>query len=249
MKTPQRRSVRIAARVVLFVATWAVLFVAVDKLLLPLYTRHFSERMIPKLTGLALFDAIVSAERNGFSCVREKARPDSKYAPETVVEQSPRGGTNAKLGRVIYVTVASHVKQVATPNLFEMSPREAALRVEENGLKLIENSLEFEYSDLVAAGFIMRQNPPAGMPVKPGTEVHIYLSKGPEPGKSSVPELLGLSVEQARKLIKQSGLVMGDPVYERSLNLSEGRILRQQPLPGVVVENGTTIELVVSSGK
>ncbi len=240
---------RTAARVAIFVMTWAVLFLVFDRLLMPLYTRKFNETPVPNLVGSPLYVATAAAERYGFEVVRERARPDGKQLPETVVEQRPAFGTNAKPGRTIFVTVAARDAQVPMLSLFELSPREATLKLEDLGLDLAGGDPEFEYSDLVAPGFITRQEPSAGTMVRPSTIVKIMLSKGPEPGKTIIPDLTGLTLDHAKKALKQSNATMLDASFERNLNIPEGHVIRQNPPPGTVVENNTGVELIISSGK
>ncbi|MDK9699620.1 MAG: PASTA domain-containing protein [bacterium] len=240
---------RAAARVLVILLTWAVLILVVDKVALPFYTRKFTESQVPKLTGLPLYEATQAAEHAGYKVVRERSRPDAKALPETVVEQRPSSSGRAKAGRTIYVTVAARAAQVSVPNLFELSPREAELKIDESGLTYLGQSSEFVPSDLIAPGFVARQEPSAGTLVKLATPVRIFLSSGPEEGKATVPDLSGMTIEQAASKAMALGFILSEPMYERSLSVSEGRVLRHTPEPATVVARGTYIDLIVSSGK
>jgi len=245
----QSRIKRLTARVLMVVITWAVLFLVFDRLLMPLYTRKFDEVAIPNFVGEPMFEAMSGADKAGFTIVRERTRPDAKHNPETIVDQRPAAGEKAKKGRTIFVTVAARVSKVKVPSLYELTPREAALKLEDDGLHLEISAPEMEYSDLVTPGDICHQEPAPGTAVATASDVKIYLSKGPEPGKARVPDLIGIALDKAVRQLKQAGLHALDPVYERSLDFAEGEVIRQNPPSGSVLEAGGNVELVVSSGK
>lgn len=248
MKVLNHFFLRWAARVIIVLFTWAVLFILLDKLLFPLYTGKFREEVVPNFVGTPFYQAQIIAKATGYQLVEERKRPVAGVLPETIVDQRPSANTKTKRGRTIYVTISTKANQTIVPNLFEKSPREASLMLEDLGLEL-STDFEFGYSDLTAAGLIIKQNPLALSRVLPGTKVSVVLSLGPEPGKTTVPDLIGLTYEEAIILLKKSNLIAGDPYYKRSISFGEGRVLSQKPEANEIVDIGTTVDLTISTGE
>jgi serine/threonine-protein kinase len=69
------------------------------------------------------------------------------------------------------------------------------------------------------------------------------------PEQVQVPSVVGKSERQARALIGQAGLAVGEVTYESSATLGEDKVIRQDPNRDQYVDPGTSVDLVVSTGK
>jgi eukaryotic-like serine/threonine-protein kinase len=96
----------------------------------------------------------------------------------------------------------------------------------------------------VPAGNVLAQSPLPGEEVSPGSAVRVTLSSGAE--RRTVPEVSGLSGEQARQLLTRFGFEV--EVEERTDPAPMGRVLEMTPQSGARVEMPATVRLVVSSG-
>ena len=69
-------------------------------------------------------------------------------------------------------------------------------------------------------------------------------------GATSVPELAGLSVDEAGRLLADQGLKYrpAEPAGRWSADVEEGRVLESRPRAGSSVKQGSTVEVVVSLG-
>lgn len=102
--------------------------------------------------------------------------------------------------------------------------------------------------DTVAKGTAIGTEPASGA-LNPGTEVVLNISEGPSAVK--IPESLpGKTEAAARDMLRQSGLV-GAPstTTANSATVPAGIVITTSPAPGQMVGVGTTVELVVSTGK
>jgi serine/threonine-protein kinase len=79
-----------------------------------------------------------------------------------------------------------------------------------------------------------------------GTLVVLEVSKGPR--LVEVPILEALTENEARRLIQEYELSVGDRTTERSDEFEEGRIISSDPEAGTEVEKSTEIDYVVSEG-
>lgn len=87
-----------------------------------------------------------------------------------------------------------------------------------------------------------------------GALVVFALNSGPGPtatpgAKAKVPSLLGLSLEEAQKKGADAGFVVTIVGTEKSTAQPEGTVLRQDPAADAEVTRGSTVSVVIVSGK
>jgi len=104
---------------------------------------------------------------------------------------------------------------------------------------------ESEYSNTVATGLIVRTVPSAGSLFFKGSVLTVVISKG---GKLvSLPALTGLSLENAKALLKKSGFQVGAVNYLFN-DSAKGTIFNYLGSDGAKVAQGSKISLEVSVG-
>ena len=99
----------------------------------------------------------------------------------------------------------------------------------------------------VPAGQVISQTPGAGEKVKEQRTIHLVVSKGV--GDITVPDLSDLTVDQARKRLKDVGLVVGKITQQSVDGKKDGVVIAQSPSGDSKVSKGTTIDLVVNKAK
>jgi serine/threonine-protein kinase len=87
----------------------------------------------------------------------------------------------------------------------------------------------------------------AGDTVIPGTAVAVVVSAGPQP--RVVPNLTGMSVEDATAALAAQGLVLAQLEPEFNDVTAAGLIARQDPAADATVDRGATISVAVSKGQ
>lgn len=95
-------------------------------------------------------------------------------------------------------------------------------------------------------GIILKQIPEPKKEVKSKRPIFITISKGKE--TIQIPNLIGISVRQARVLIYNNGLNIGDIQYRYSDNYPKDSVISQSIAQGRELIYGDTINLVVSKG-
>ena len=126
-----------------------------------------------------------------------------------------------------------------------MTPEDARKAIEALGLKWELDSSKVA-SDTVAEGKVAQTNPSPGSKVKAGQTIRVYLSSGSD--EVEVPDLSGMSQDQARSALKAVGLELGN-VTSVDSEKDKDRIVAQDPATGTKVKKGTTIGVSVSNGK
>ena len=202
---------------------------------------------VPNVVGLSQADAKSQIEAAG---LKWELNPE-KVASDTVEKDSvastdPAGGAQAEKGSTVRVTISSGPDSVTLPdNLVGMSPDDARQAVEALGLKWEVNSSKVA-SDTVAEGKVAQTNPSPGSKVKAGQTITAYLSSGSD--QVEVPDLVGMSQDQARSALKAVGLELGNVTTVDS-DKDKDRIVSQDPETGSKVKKGTTIAVSISTGK
>ncbi|MBW3068019.1 MULTISPECIES: Stk1 family PASTA domain-containing Ser/Thr kinase [unclassified Actinomyces] len=134
---------------------------------------------------------------------------------------------------------------VAVPNVSGMSESDAQAAIE--GLGLVYEKGEDVNSDTVDAGLAVSTDPGDGTSVLLGSTVTVHFSSGS--AMVDVPDVTGKSQADARTAITDAGLSVGDVTTEDSADVASGAVIRTDPVAGTPVERGSTVSLVVSSGK
>ena len=202
---------------------------------------------VPNVVGLTQAEAKAQIEQAGFTW---ELNPD-KVTSDTVAEGSvastdPAAGTQAEKGATVRVTISSGPDSVTLPdNLVGMSPDDARKAIEALGLKW-ELDASKVASDTVPEGKIAQTNPSPGSKVKAGQTIRAYLSSGSD--QVDVPDLSGMTQDQARSTLKSVGLELGN-VTSVDSEKEKDRIVEQDPATGTKVKKGTTVGVSVSNGK
>ena len=111
----------------------------------------------------------------------------------------------------------------------------------------VEIKVEEEFSDDDAEGQVIRTEPKAEEDLSDGDTVILYVSKGPDVPKTTVPNLLQWSVSDVGGELKKSKLTMGT-TREVESSLPAGAIVNQYPGPGEEAAEGSAVNFEVSKG-
>lgn len=135
---------------------------------------------------------------------------------------------------------------VAIPDVSGLSYAEAVATLNREGFQTVKEESE---SDTVKKGNIIKQVPEGGTQAERGTSVTLYVSISASVGKIKVPNLVGLSEEDATILLVESGLKVGTitEIVHDDPSLA-GLVCYQSYSEGVEVEPGTTIDYKISIG-
>jgi beta-lactam-binding protein with PASTA domain len=134
------------------------------------------------------------------------------------------------------------------PNLYGMTEDEAVAKIESDDFFQVGDITE-EYSDDVAEGEVMSQDPAAGSTATKGTKIDLVISKGEKPaGDVEVPDLTDMTPEEANAALTKVGLVgeAGDSVY--SSEVETGHVAQQDTAAGTTVKEGDTVVYHLSQG-
>jgi serine/threonine-protein kinase len=132
----------------------------------------------------------------------------------------------------------------AVPRVLELREADARERLTGLGFRV---RVDGERSNpVVPRGAVVWQDPPPETVVQPNSTVQIVLSGGPAP--AAVPDVVGLSLQFAEGILEAAGMKVG-----RVDRVSSGQeadvVLSVRPPPGNGRPRGSSVELLVSSGR
>ena len=211
------------------------------------HSRADSTTEVPNVVGQSQAEAMQTITGKGFEwAVAEEQVASDTIPAGSVVSTDPAAGTAAKPGSRVIATISSGPASITLPdNLVGMSPTQAQQTVEALGLKWTLSDQQ-EASDNVESGKIARVSPSAGSKVRAGSTITGYVSSGSQ--KVTVPDVTGMSQDQARNALTQAGLSVGNVNTVDEAGASQGRVVSTSPAVGSEAKRGDTISLNIASG-
>ncbi|PVW05223.1 Stk1 family PASTA domain-containing Ser/Thr kinase [Microbacterium sp. Gd 4-13] len=130
------------------------------------------------------------------------------------------------------------------PDIVDMAYDRAADVLGENDLRA---SRVNEPSDSVTEGNVIRTDPGSGESVSAQQLITVYVSQGE--ATSTVPPLTGISEDAARTALAEAGLTIGTITQRNDPGAAAGTVLEADQVAGAKVGVGSTVNLVVASGR
>jgi serine/threonine-protein kinase len=157
--------------------------------------------------------------------------PSETVAAGRVIRSEPGPGGRVLRGHSVTVVLSSGPPAVPVPSVTGQSVDDAQGAIRSAGL---QPHVTEQPSVEVEAGLVISQEP-AGGTAKRGSAVRLVVSTGP--GIVAVPDVRGLSVDDARQKLEDAGF----RVKVRSLRI--GNVIAQSPGGGTQREQGTTVTI------
>lgn len=181
---------------------------------LKFYTSPGDKIKVPDFRGVAVADLDKFAGEKGVDYMIIDSIFDPKGQKGIVIGQDPQPNSMAKEGRTIYVTVSSlRPQMIKMPNLIDLSLKAAVATLETYGLK----AGKISYVDGLPVVLRMSfdgKDIKAGTGIEKGSAVQLYVGRGLAGGDGRVPELYGLTKEEALNMLLSKGLSPGAVVFD-----------------------------------
>lgn len=230
---------------------------------LGIYTRHGSSVEVPDVVGMPSEEATKILLKAGFKVeivdslydLPEELK-DKKIDFGDVIMQNPKANEKVKKGRRFYLMIrTSTPPMVEMPNLVDLSLRQAISILTAKGLKL------GKVTSKPGLPPVMRQFY-KGQIIKPGIKIpkestiDVWVGSGDgEAVEVSIPNLIGLTRNQALSTLGNYGLNPGSEVYtdkmKNSKDSADAVVIRQSPVPNEEnkISQGDDIDLWFSKKK
>ncbi|MDP4222555.1 MAG: PASTA domain-containing protein [Bacteroidota bacterium] len=226
-------------------------FIMLVLIWLNFYTRHGQSRAVPEFKGLTMEQAEKLARK---SKIRYQVI-DSVYTSEVprgcVAEQNPRAGFRVKKWRNIMLTInAYNPEMVAMPNLVNLPRRQALALIESSGLELGT----YRYIPDISLDVVLRQlyngrEIQEGDSIQKGSVIDLVLGKGLSNQRTSVPDLIGLNLRDAKDRIMSASLTLVTSIFDGTVTTGKDStnafVYKQNPeySPDATLQLGSSIYL------
>ena len=195
------------------------------------------------LRGKSFDEAKAELEELGLKIYQSSVEESEEYEQGQIISQDKKPGEMLDEETMVHVVVSSGKGEVEVPSVVRLKDIAAIGMLQDAGL---DYSREYESSDEVPEGEVIRQSPESGTMVSEGTKVTIVVSQGTQFVK--VPDLKNMTEKEARKALEDLGLQVGTVSTEYSDTVEEGKVVRQSELAGKDALSGTKIDFWVSMG-
>ena len=214
---------------------------------LELHTNHGKEIPVPNVMNKSVHDAIKILDDSGLDYEVDSFKFDPKFRPFQVLQIYPSPGSRVKDGRTIILKVNPRTyAQVSVPDVLDRYKGLAFRQLEQVGLKVGDTI--FEPSIQRDAVLRMTYN---GTTLKPGallprfSTIGLVIGAGPK-RNISVPNLVGLTVQEAKAVIAQNLFEVGLVESEDGSQDESDIVYYQDPAPYDVRDQGMQIDIWAS---
>ncbi|EID09359.1 Stk1 family PASTA domain-containing Ser/Thr kinase [Mycolicibacterium phlei] len=229
------------ARWLVAVAVLAVLTVVVT-LAINMFGGGTRAVHVPDVRGQASADAIAELQNHGFK-VRTQKQTDSEVPPDRVISTEPDADTEVSAGEEITVNVSVGPEQREVPDVKNLSFAEAARRLTAAGFDKVRQSQSPSTPELKDK--VIGTNPPANQTTAVTNEITIIVGSGPD--SRLVPDCVGLTAEDCRRILVEAGFT-NTPDVQVDNTRPAGQVVGTSPAAGQDVPVDTLIQIQVSRG-
>lgn len=205
---------------------------------------------VPDLKGMTLDQAKEAVKEEKLEIVVIGEEENEQYSPGTICKQDPVENTIVKEKSKIEVTLAKQADNTASvvfvPDVTGIDAVKAQEMLKESNLSF---TIKREYDDEVELGKVISQTPNKGEEVEEGSTITLVVSNGPEIVTVKMPNLMSMTVAEAKLSLSNNQLTLGDVTERASDTVEAGLIIEQSVPPNRDVEVDTAINVVVSKGK
>ncbi len=214
---------------------------------LELHTNHGKEIPVPNVMNKPVQEAIKILDDSGLEYEVDSFKYDPKFRPFQVLQIYPSPGSRVKDGRTIILRVNPRTyAQVSVPDVLDRYKGLAFRQLEQVGLKVGDTI----YEPSIQRDAVLRMlfN---GSTLKPGallprfSTIDLVIGAGPR-RNITVPNLVGLTVQQAKAIIAQNLFEVGLIEYEDGKKDDSDIVYYQDPAAMGFRDQGMQIDLWAS---
>jgi eukaryotic-like serine/threonine-protein kinase len=222
-------------------------------LIMRIYTMHNRSVAVPDYTDLPVEDVAKYSKQRKLEYELFDSLFVAEKEPGVVIDQHPKAGSLVKKRRKVYLTINANTPgKIPMPDLVGITLREARTKITVAGLEL--GSLSYRYDmakNEVLEQLIQGKIIEAGDTVLKGSAVDLVLGKGLGNESANVPDLIGLSYEEARNKAAEAFFATSSPIPDNSIVEKDTLVpfvYRQHPVHsrGSLARLGTQITIWVT---
>ena len=167
-----------------------------------------------------------------------------QFPKNHVTFQEPEAGSEIKKDRDVRIMISKGTHNILMPNLVTLSEQQARMIMEENGIS--RGHLSQTFNQNIAKDQIMAQVPAPGVMITRGASVDILVSMGDRAAELKMPDLSGLTLDEAVFRVEKNNLAVGAIQSQFLKQKPRNIVIRQEPLAGYRVIENSPVHLVIN---
>lgn len=195
-------------------------------------TNHGSYLKVPSVIGMKIDDAVKQLENQGFEVVITDSAYNDSLPLNTVKKQLPGQGSTVKVNRTVFLNVNPYnLPMIEMPKLEGLSYRFAIDKLVKSNLKLGDTTMRPDFMK----GSVLEQLY-KNVKIEPGTKIiwgssiDLVVGAGVEDVRIPVPDLVGLTVSQAKDMLTSQGIVLASILTSgRIVDTANAFVFKQNP--------------------
>jgi len=206
-----------------------------------------TEVEVPAVLATELGPARQGLEARDLVLEATGSRHDPRIPAGQILSQDPPAGAKLKPGRKVKVLISLGPEELRVPEVVGMPVARARVLLGQANLQV--GTLAFVHSRGNEENLVVSQDPPAEAAAERGGSIDLLVSRGAHRAARVMPDLVGMSVADARRLLEANGFSIGSLRQQAGGARSQGRVSGQSPLPGRPVTRGDAIVLDVAAAE
>lgn len=208
-----------------------------------IFNRNLQEIPVPDVTNMTVVEAQKMLEEKEFKVELEEAYGDpDKYKAGTVMKQSPKAGEKRKQGSLIILTICRGAELKSVPEVIGMSLSKAEATLESAGFRV--GKITKKHVDGERVGAVLGQAPKALDKAPKGSSIDLVVNEGDK----EIPNVIGKSINDAKKILEQAGLKLGEVKKVNDSSVAKNVVLSTNPNAGTKVSAGDAVSITVAEG-
>ncbi|MEV0243528.1 Stk1 family PASTA domain-containing Ser/Thr kinase [Streptomyces sp. NPDC050674] len=200
--------------------------------------------LTPKFVGETKQSAEKLAENSDLK-VSFSSKPCDKQPEGKVCSQNPEFRAEVNKGDTISLVLSTGAPKVTVPSV-------TGLSVDEAKEKLAGDKYEFKIETKTRTspeepGKVLEQNPTTGEEVEKGSTITLTIAKEAE--KSTVPDVLGRTCDEAKQQMQASNLVGNCTEVETDDDSQVGKVIQTTPQAGTSVDPNSSVNIQIGKKK
>lgn len=201
---------------------------------------------VPDVVGKNPAEAVRILQDAGYTLGNVSYGSVSNLPLGAVGKTIPAAGEKLREGNAVDIQINAHDGANAiVPNVIQQTLVTAQTAVEQSSLTPI---ISYQYIDTVEKDVVITQSPTGGNKAGVGAPVILVVSAGPTPATTKMPDVSGKTEADAVSAIEDANLKPA--TYDTfSDTVAKGKVIATVPEAGATLSPGTTVQVIVSTGK